>query len=97
MKIDTDGKIAIPPEVQERLGLRPGTEIQLEVMGDTLQIRKPRSPNQGAQLIAAIRGKSTSRLTTNDIMTEILVDSNIIVQKCDRPNGRTNNEIAQIY
>jgi len=42
MKIDTDGKIAIPLEVQERLGLRPGTEIQLEVIGDTLQIRKPK-------------------------------------------------------
>ena len=38
------------------------------MMGDVLQIRKPKSPNQGIQLIAAIRGKATSRLTTNDIM-----------------------------
>jgi AbrB family looped-hinge helix DNA binding protein len=68
MKIDTDGKIAIPPDVQEQLGLRPGTEVQLEVMGDTLQIRKPKSSSRGKQLIAAIRGKATSQLTTNDIM-----------------------------
>lgn len=68
MKIDTNGKIAIPPDIQKRLGLLPGTEVQLEIMGDVLQIRKPKSLNQGIQLIAAIRGKVTSRLTTNDIM-----------------------------
>lgn len=68
MKIDTDGKITIPPEVQEQLGFKPGTEIQLEVMGDTLQIRKPKVSNRGMKLIAAIRGKATSGLTTNDIM-----------------------------
>jgi bifunctional DNA-binding transcriptional regulator/antitoxin component of YhaV-PrlF toxin-antitoxin module len=75
MKIDTDGKIAIPPDVQEQLGFQPGTEVQLEVMGDILQIRKPKSPNQGRQLIAAIRGKATSRLTTNDIMQLTREDS----------------------
>jgi AbrB family looped-hinge helix DNA binding protein len=75
MKIDTDGKIAIPPEVQEQLGLQPGTEVQLEVRGDTLQIRKPKSPNQDRQLIAAIRGKATSHLTTNDIMQLTREDS----------------------
>lgn len=68
MQIDTDGKIAIPLDIQERLGLLPGTEVQLKMVGDVLQIRKPKSPNQGIQLIAAIRGKATSRLTTKDIM-----------------------------
>jgi len=61
MKISPNGQITIPPDIQEKLGLLPGTEIQLEVIGDILQIR-------GKQLIAAIRGKATSRLTTNDIM-----------------------------
>jgi len=68
MNIDTDGKIAIPPDVQEQLGFQPGMELQFEVMGDILQIRKPKSPNRGTQMIAAISGKATSRLTTNDIM-----------------------------
>lgn len=68
MKINPNGQITIPPNIQEQLGLLPGTEIQLEVIGDTLQIRKPRTLSQGTQLIAAIRGKATSRLTTNDIM-----------------------------
>ena len=68
MKIDIDGKIAVPPDVQEQLGFLPGTEIQLEVRGDTLQIHRPKRSDRGTQLIPAIRGKATSCLTTNDIM-----------------------------
>jgi hypothetical protein len=40
----------------------------MEVIGDTRQIRKPRSLSRGTQLIAAIRGKVTSHLTTENIM-----------------------------
>jgi AbrB family looped-hinge helix DNA binding protein len=67
MKIDTNGQIVIPPNIREQLGFFPGTEIHLEVIGDTLQIRKP-TPNRGAQIIAAMRGKATSKLSTDEIM-----------------------------
>ncbi len=68
MKIDTNGKITIPLDIQNKLGLRPGTEVQLEVVGDALQIRKPQDSSRGTKLIAAIRGKATNRMTTNEIM-----------------------------
>lgn len=67
-KIDTNGQLTIPPDIREQLQLLPGTEIQMEVIGDTLQIRKPRPLNRGTQLIAAIRGKATRHLTTDNIM-----------------------------
>lgn len=67
MKINTEGQITIPPDIQEQLGLFPSTEIQLEVIGDTLQIRKP-TPNQGTRMIAAMRGKATRNLSTDEIM-----------------------------
>jgi AbrB family looped-hinge helix DNA binding protein len=67
MKIDSNGQIAIPPNIREQLGLFPGTEIHLEVIGNTLQIRKP-IPNRGTQIIAAMRGKATSKLSTDEIM-----------------------------
>ncbi len=68
MKISPNGQITIPADIQERLGLLPGTEIQLEVIGDTLQLRKQPIPNLGAELIANLRGKATRSLTTYDIM-----------------------------
>ena len=68
MKISPNGQITIPPDIQEQLGLLPGTEIQLEVIGETLQLHKQPIANQGAELIAALRGKATRSLTTDDIM-----------------------------
>ncbi len=68
MKISPNGQITIPTDIQERLGLLPGTEIQLEVIGETLQLRKQPIANQGAELIAALRGKATRSVTTDDIM-----------------------------
>jgi AbrB family looped-hinge helix DNA binding protein len=68
MKISPNGQITIPPDIQEQLGLLPGTEIQLEVIGDTLQLRKQPIPHQEAEIIAALRGKATRSLTTDDIM-----------------------------
>ena len=47
MKINPNGQITIPPDLQEQLGFLPGTEIQIEVIGDALQIRKPRTPSRG--------------------------------------------------
>lgn len=67
MKINTEGQITIPADIQEQLGLFPSTEIQLEVIGDTLHIRKP-IPNRGTQIIAAMRGKATRKLSTDEIM-----------------------------
>jgi antitoxin PrlF len=67
MKIDTNGQIAIPPDIREQLGLFPGTDIELEVIGDILQIRKPTS-DRGAQIISAMRGKATSKISTDEIM-----------------------------
>jgi antitoxin component of MazEF toxin-antitoxin module len=67
MKIDTSEQIAIHPNIREQLGLFPGTDIQLEVIGNTLQIRKP-TPNRVTQIIAAMHGKATNKLSTDEIM-----------------------------
>jgi bifunctional DNA-binding transcriptional regulator/antitoxin component of YhaV-PrlF toxin-antitoxin module len=67
MKIDINGQITILPNIREQLGLFPVTEIHLEVIGDTLRIRKP-IPDRGTQIIAAMRGKATCKLSTDKIM-----------------------------
>jgi bifunctional DNA-binding transcriptional regulator/antitoxin component of YhaV-PrlF toxin-antitoxin module len=68
MKINSEGQITIPPDIQKQLGLFPSTEIQLEVIGDTLQIHKPTPTNRGTQIITAMRGKATRNLSTEEIM-----------------------------
>ena len=68
MQINSEGQITIPADVRERLGLLPGTEVQLEIIGDTLQLRKQPIGDRGTQLIQSLRGKATRDLTTDQIM-----------------------------
>ena len=67
-QINSQGQITIPPDIQQQLGLLPGTEIEIEVVGEIVQLRKKEAEHQGSRLLAAMRGKATNRLSTQDIM-----------------------------
>lgn len=66
-QISGEGQITIPAHIREQLGLLPGTTIELEVVGDTLQLRKVAN-DRGNLLIQYMRGTATSGLTTAEIM-----------------------------
>lgn len=66
--IDNKGQIAIPPALRSQLGLLPGTAVQLEIVGSTLQLRRKRAPGRGKQLIAALQGKATRSTHTDEMM-----------------------------
>ena len=67
-QINSQGQITIPPNIQQRLGLVPGTEIEIEVVEETLQLRKKPSNHRASRLVEAMRGKATNRLSTQAIM-----------------------------
>ena len=67
-QINSQGQITIPSDIQQQLGLLPGTEIEIEVVGETVQLRKKEAEHRGSRLLAAMRGKATNRLSTQDIM-----------------------------
>lgn len=68
IQINPQGQITIPPEIQQQLGLIPGTEVHLEVVGDGLQVRKKPTLSRGALLVEALRGKATKLINTHEIM-----------------------------
>lgn len=68
MQVDAQGQITIPLEVRDRLGLATGTEIELEVVGEIIQLRKKTKPSRGKQLIENLRGKAPFQATTDEIM-----------------------------
>ena len=68
MEITPDGRVAIPPDIQTQLGLFPGTEIELTVIGNTLQLHKKNGTNRVQALITQMRGKATAKLSTAEIM-----------------------------
>ena len=70
MKLTTKGQVTIPQEIRERLGLLPYTEVEFEVDGDSVRIRKARkSRRRGEMIVAHLKGTATKRaLTTDEIM-----------------------------
>jgi AbrB family looped-hinge helix DNA binding protein len=40
MKIDERGQVTIPKEIRERFGLRPDTDVEFQIVGSSIVIKK---------------------------------------------------------
>jgi antitoxin component of MazEF toxin-antitoxin module len=52
----------IPPEIQQQLGLEPGTEVSLEVVGRTLHLTKKTDSDRSAEPIKQAFGFLANRV-----------------------------------
>ncbi|MBH8552382.1 AbrB/MazE/SpoVT family DNA-binding domain-containing protein [Nostocaceae cyanobacterium CENA357] len=69
MKITSKGQVTIPVEIREKLGLIPNTEVEFEVIGDAVYLRKAKVKfNSAKSLVERMRGKATVKMTTDEIM-----------------------------
>ena len=71
MRITAKGQVTIPIEIRERLGLLPNSEVEFAVEGNAVRIRKARSGRKrrrGRSIVEHLRGKATSKLTTDQIL-----------------------------
>jgi AbrB family looped-hinge helix DNA binding protein len=70
--LTSKGQVTIPLPIRERLGLSPGTQVQFDVVGDSVRIRKAPTQSRGADLVARMRAEGRRagrpRLTTDEIM-----------------------------
>jgi AbrB family looped-hinge helix DNA binding protein len=77
VRITSKGQVTIPIEIRERAGLLPHTEVHFEIEGDAVRIRRqePSSGGRGSRLLPRMRGRATSRRTTEEIMALTRQDS----------------------
>jgi AbrB family looped-hinge helix DNA binding protein len=69
MKITSKGQVTIPQEIREKMGLLPDTDVEFVVRGNMVQIVKSKqSSSRGAGIVRAMRGRATTRLSTDEIM-----------------------------
>ncbi len=72
MKITTKGQVTIPVEIREKLGLLPNTEVEFEVVGKAVRMRKLRRANgagrRGKSIVERLRGRGSVRMTTDEIL-----------------------------
>jgi AbrB family looped-hinge helix DNA binding protein len=70
VKLTSKGQVTIPQAIRERLGLLPLSEVEFDVVGDSVRIRKARGkPTRGQMIVARLRGSAPRPgLTTDQIM-----------------------------
>ena len=69
MRLTSKGQVTIPQEFREALGLLPHSEVEFELDGDSVRIRKARkTEGRGATIVARMKGTASSRMTTDQIM-----------------------------
>lgn len=73
MRITSKGQVTIPVEIREALGLLPNSEVEFEVVGQTVRIRKVRRARgparRGKSLVAKLRGQGSVRMSTDEILS----------------------------
>ena len=71
MRITTKGQVTIPLDIRVRLGLLPFSEVEFDVVGDSVRIRKKKGPGgRGRRLIEHLRRapKPVPGMTTDELM-----------------------------
>jgi AbrB family looped-hinge helix DNA binding protein len=71
MRLTSKGQVTIPQEIRQKLGMLPNTEVEFDVVGDSVRIRKARGANSRGQrlldLMKAAPGPRAS-MTTDELM-----------------------------
>ena len=69
MRITSKGQVTIPVEIREKLGFLPDTDVEFEMEGNTVRLKKvERSSRRGRETISRMRGRGTGRMSTDEIM-----------------------------
>jgi len=69
MRLTSKGQVTIPLEIREALGLLPHTEVEFELDGDAVRVRKARrTRRRGKALVDHMRGRGARRMTTDEIL-----------------------------
>jgi AbrB family looped-hinge helix DNA binding protein len=63
------GQVTIPQEIRERLGLLPPCEVEFDVVGDSVRMRKKGgSKTRGERMLEAMRQAPKGLMSTDELM-----------------------------
>ena len=71
MRITTKGQVTIPQEIRERLGLLPHSEVEFDVVDNSVRIRKKKgSRRRGQRLLGHLKRTHGPMpgMTTDELM-----------------------------
>lgn len=75
MRITSKGQVTIPQDIREKLGLLPHCEVEFDVVGDSVRLRKARKPKgmtRGEMIVQHLRGRGSKRFRSTDELMQLL-------------------------
>jgi AbrB family looped-hinge helix DNA binding protein len=67
MRVTSKGQVTIPQAIRERLGITPGSEVDFQLDDQGARLVRV-SAGEGKALAAAMRGRATVAMSTEEIM-----------------------------
>ncbi len=69
-RVTSKGQVTIPIVIRERLAIHPGTEVEFELDGESVVLRKASGARgRGTAIVEHLRGRAKSGgMTTDEIM-----------------------------
>ena len=67
-KVTSKGQVTIPLAIREKLGLTPHTEVEFQLSGDAVKVKKAKTQTRGRSLVEHMKGRGSGRLSTDQIM-----------------------------
>jgi len=69
MKITSKGQVTLPLALRKQSGLVPDTEVEFELVGGCILIKKAKhKPHRGAKIVERMKGRADIGMTTDEIM-----------------------------
>jgi AbrB family looped-hinge helix DNA binding protein len=71
MRITSKGQVTIPVDIREKAGLLPGTEVDFELVDDSVRIvraKAPKGETRGERAVRRLWGSATVKMSTDEIM-----------------------------
>ena len=71
MRLTSKGQVTIPQDIRQKLGMLPNTEVEFDIVGDSVCIRKVRGAgSRGQRLLDLMRAapRPNAGMTTDELM-----------------------------
>jgi AbrB family looped-hinge helix DNA binding protein len=69
MRVTSKGQVTIPIDIRNQLEIGPDTEVEFEVVGNVVQLRKvPGSPGRGQRVLERLLAAPYSGPSTEQLM-----------------------------
>jgi AbrB family looped-hinge helix DNA binding protein len=73
MRMTVKGQVTIPIAMREKLGLHPNSEVEFELVGDSVRVRKVKGRvkgpmSRGERMLQAMRRAPKPGMTTDELM-----------------------------